>query len=258
MRMSKYGLIGFPLGHSFSGTYYTEKFEREKIRDVAYDLYPLKEIGEFPALIAGDPQLMGVNVTIPYKIAVMQYLDELSPEAAAIGAVNCIRIERDTVGSPRLTGFNTDVYGFEKSLRPLLTDRHSQALVLGNGGAAQAVCYALDRLSIAWKIVSRKPLAGAANQLGYHDLDEQVIGEHPLIINTTPLGTFPDVGQAPPIPYKFLGEQHLLYDLVYNPAETTFLKKGKEQGTMIKNGYEMLVLQAERNWEIWTGGASEI
>lgn len=252
MRLSKFGLIGYPLAHSFSKSYYLEKFEQEGIGQVEYDLFPLRQIEEFPGLVAGDPHLLGVNVTIPHKIEVMKYLDGLSPEAEAIGAVNCIRIERDKNGGIRMKGFNTDVYGFEQSLRPLLSDWHQQALVLGNGGAARAVCFALDKLGIGWNLVSRNPQRDIPHQLGYPDLDQKVLDQHLLIINTTPLGTFPQIEQAPDIPYELLGEKHLLYDLIYNPSETTFLRKGKMQGANVKNGYEMLVLQAERNWEIWT------
>jgi len=252
MRLSKFGLIGYPLEHSFSKSYYLEKFEREGIHHVEYDLFPLRQIEEFPDLLDDTPHLLGVNVTIPYKIEVMKYLDELSPEAEAIGAVNCIRIERAENGGIRMKGFNTDVYGFEQSLRPLLSNWHQQALVLGNGGAARAVCFALDKLDIAWNLVSRNPLGDLPNQLGYPDLDQKILDQHLLIINTTPLGTFPQIEQAPAIPYELLGEKHLLYDLIYNPSETTFLRKGKMRGAVVKNGYEMLVLQAEKNWEIWT------
>lgn len=258
MRLSKFGLIGYPLGHSFSKSYYLEKFEREGIQGVDYDLYPLETISDFPRLLAEDPLLLGVNVTIPYKIAVMNYLDALSPEAAAIGAVNCIRIERNAGGQAYLKGYNTDVFGFAQSLQPLLKDWHRRALVLGNGGAARAVCYALEHLGIEWRLVSRTPQkqqmdTGAPQlQLGYDELDQDIFEKHLLIINTTPLGTFPAIDQAPDIPYKWLGAQHLLYDLIYNPAETTFMSKGKAQGATVKNGHEMLILQAERNWDIWT------
>ncbi len=245
-----FGLIGFPLTHSFSKKYYDAKFERQQIADVGYDLYPITEIEAFPQLIAENPSLKGVNVTIPYKIAVMDYLQGLSPEAEAIGAVNCIRIERTGKQEPVLTGYNTDVYGFEASLKPLLRPWHTQALVLGNGGAAKAVIYALKRLSIAISIVSRTPQSG---QYAYERLDAAAMETHTLIINTTPLGTYPAVESYPDIPYQYIGDRHLLYDLVYNPAETTFLKKGKEHGATIKNGLEMLELQAERNWEIWNG-----
>lgn len=249
--MNKFGLIGFPLTHSFSKKYYDAKIEREQIPEVGYELYPIPDITDFPGLVEKDPQLVGVNVTIPYKIAVMRYLDQLSPEAEAIAAVNCIRIERENSGRPVLTGYNTDVYGFAESLRPLLKPHHDAALILGNGGAAKAVSFALAQLNIAHTVVSRSAGNG---QLAYEQLDAAVIGIHPLIVNTTPLGTYPDVMGCPDIPYDLLGERHLLYDLVYNPPETEFLKRGQAQGAAIKNGLEMLERQAERNWEIWNAG----
>lgn len=249
--MNKFGLIGFPLTHSFSKKYYDAKIEREQIPEVGYELYPIPDITDFPGLVEKDPQLVGVNVTIPYKIAVMRYLDQLSPEAEAIAAVNCIRIERENSGRPVLTGYNTDVYGFAESLRPLLKPHHDAALILGNGGAAKAVSFALAQLNIAHTVVSRSAGNG---QLAYEQMDAAVIGIHPLIVNTTPLGTYPDVMGCPDIPYDLLGERHLLYDLVYNPPETEFLKRGQAQGAAIKNGLEMLERQAERNWEIWNAG----
>ena len=246
--MKKFGLIGFPLAHSFSKKYYDAKIERQQITGVNYDLYAIPSIEAFPQLISNDPLLMGINVTIPYKITVMDYLDFLSPEAEAIAAVNCIRIERPDTGKPILTGYNTDVYGFAESLKPLLSARHTAALVLGNGGAANAVTFALNQLGITCTIVSRSAQAG---QYTYAQLNLSIIEGHPLIINTTPLGTYPAVTGCPDIPYEYLNEYHLLYDLVYNPQETEFLKRGRAKGATIKNGLEMLELQAERNWEIW-------
>lgn len=249
--MKKFGLIGFPLAHSFSKKYYDAKIERQQISGVGYDLYPIPDITDFPRLVEKDTQLMGINVTIPYKIAVMDYLDQLSPEAKAISAVNCIRIDRKDSDKPLLTGYNTDVYGFTESLKPLLQSHHHAALILGNGGAAKAVSFALGRLGIPHTIVSRSARKG---QLTYAQLDAAVIGIHPLIINSTPLGTYPDVMNCPNIPYGLLDDRHLLYDLVYNPPETEFLKRGKARGAVAKNGLEMLELQAERNWEIWNAG----
>ncbi|SEL42467.1 shikimate dehydrogenase family protein [Parapedobacter koreensis] len=246
--MKKFGLIGFPLSHSFSKKYYDAKIAREQLTGVGYELYAIPSIEAFPLLLANEPLLMGVNVTIPYKIAVMDYVDRLSAEAEAIAAVNCIRIERPDGGKPRLTGYNTDVYGFMESLRPLLQSGHKRALVLGNGGAAKAVVYALNQLGIGFSLVSRSPLSG---QYTYAQLNADIIAAHPLIINTTPLGTYPATADCPEIPYAHIGPQHLLYDLIYNPSETEFLKRGKAQGAATKNGLEMLELQAERNWEIW-------
>ncbi|SFC00879.1 shikimate dehydrogenase [Parapedobacter composti] len=248
--MKRFGLIGFPLTHSFSKKYYDSKIAEEQIPDVQYELFPIPAIEAFPRLVADDSLLMGVNVTIPYKIAVMDYLDHLSPEARAIDAVNCIRIERPHRGNTVLTGYNTDVFGFMESLKPLLRSSHRKALVLGNGGAAKAVTYALTLLGIPYTTVSRKPAEG---QYSYNQLDSIIMASHTLIINTTPLGTYPAVEGCPDIPYQHIGSEHLLYDLVYNPAETTFLKRGAARGASVKNGLEMLELQAERNWEIWNG-----
>lgn len=250
--MKQFGLIGFPLSHSFSKKYYIEKFEREGITGVEYELFPIASIDQFPHLIETHPALAGVNVTIPHKISVMQYLDHLSDEARAIDAVNCIQIQRQPGATPILTGYNTDVYGFEQSLKPLLRNHHSQALVLGNGGAAKAVFYALTRLGITYKVVSRTPGAG---QWGYDGLTPDIMDTHTLVINTTPLGTHPNVSECPDIPYTMLSDRHLLYDLVYNPAVTEFLRRGQNQGATTKNGLEMLELQAERNWEIWNAQA---
>lgn len=246
--MKKFGLIGFPLTHSFSKKYYDAKIKRERIANVQYGLYPIQTIDEFPDLLAGQPFLMGVNVTIPYKIAVMDFVQHLSPEAAAVNAVNCIRIERQGNTSPILTGYNTDVFGFMESLKPLLKPWHTKALVLGNGGAAKAVIHALKQLGISYAVVSRSAEHGTYT---YRQLDAAILARHLLIVNTTPLGTYPAIEGYPDIPYGHLGNQHLLYDLVYNPPETEFLKRGRVRGAAIKNGLEMLELQAERNWEIW-------
>lgn len=252
--MKQYGLIGFPLSHSFSKKYYLEKFERENITGVEYELYPIEQIEQLPELINGQPNLSGINVTIPHKISVMQYVDHLSDEARAIDAVNCIKIDRKPGKKPVLTGYNTDVYGFEQSLKPLLQPHHTHALVLGNGGAAKAVFYALSQLGITYTTVSRNP---TANQLGYRDLSPSVMDIHTLIINTTPLGTYPEVSTCPDIPYERISDRHLLYDLVYNPEITEFLRRGQAHGATTKNGLDMLILQAERNWEIWTGLTGE-
>ncbi|WP_437920117.1 shikimate dehydrogenase family protein [Sphingobacterium sp. LRF_L2] len=247
--MKKLGLIGFPLGHSFSKKYYLNKFEQESIVDVDYDLYPVENMSDFKALYQNDKEFCGFNVTIPHKRNVLDLIDELSPEAQAIHAVNCIKIERRT-GSLYLKGFNTDAYGFEFSLRPLLQEQHQTALVLGNGGAAQAVYYILKKLGISFKIVSRTKENG---DLTYEELTPAIVAENKLIINCSPVGTFPNINEAPQIPYESIGIDHLLYDLIYNPEETAFLRQGKARGAQTKNGYEMLVLQAEKNWQIWNG-----
>lgn len=247
----KLGLIGFPLGHSFSKKYYLEKLEKENIQGIDYNLYPLENIELFPSLFEKDKSFYGFNVTIPYKQAVIPYLDTLSEEAQAMQAVNCITIKwDDTNNRPLLKGYNTDAYGFEQSIKPLLNPSHTKALVLGNGGAAKAVCYALQKLGLAYKIVSRSKENG---DLTYDELIADSIAEHSVIINCSPIGTFPNTEQCPNIPYDCITAKHLLYDLIYNPEETLFLRKGKEAGAQTKNGYEMLVLQAEKNWEIWNG-----
>ena len=245
--MIKLGLIGYPLGHSFSKSYYNSKFEKEAIEGVHYDLYPLENMAAFHSLYNSDEAFRGFNVTIPHKQNVLSLLSELSPEASQIGAVNCITIERNN-GIAYLKGYNTDVYGFQKSLEPLLKPYHKKALVLGNGGAAKAVLFALKDLNIDYTIVSRSKDNG---DLTYDELTQEIIDTHNVIINCSPIGTYPNVDECPHIPYEFISEQHLLYDLIYNPEETLFLKKGKEKGAHTKNGYEMLVLQAEKNWEIW-------
>lgn len=244
--MKKLGLIGYPLGHSFSKKYYLEKFTKEGITDVNYDLYSMEDIREFEKLF-NNKDFYGVNVTIPHKINVLSYLNELSAEANAIQAVNCIQIKHQADG-PFLKGFNTDVYGFTESLRPLLENHHKKALILGNGGAAKAVEYALNTLNIEYKFVSRTK---TEQNLTYGELTDEILNEYLIIINCSPVGTFPNIEEAPQLTYHFIGERHLLYDLVYNPAETMFLKKGKINGAKVKNGLEMLELQAEKNWEIW-------
>jgi shikimate dehydrogenase len=243
--MRLFGLIGYPLAQSFSKRYFDEKFEKEGLTDCRFENFSIASINEFPGLLKSHPDLQGLAVTIPHKQSVLQYLDDVAAIPPGLKACNCMRIK-----DGRLIGYNTDHIGFEKSLSPLLQSHHSKALVLGNGGATAAAVYALDRLGISSIIVSRKPGNGAA--LSYNDIDESIILEHTLIINTTPLGMYPDTNTFPPIPYQFITTRHLLFDMVYNPAMTVFLQKGEAQGAIIKNGYEMLVLQAEENWRIWS------
>ena len=248
--MKLYGLIGYPLQHSFSAKFFNEKFSRENI-DAEYLNFEIEHIFELRKILVFNPHLKGLNVTIPHKEAVIAFLDEISPVAKEIGAVNVIKIERgfgDTYGY-KLTGHNTDYIGFKNSIAPLIQpELHRKALVLGTGGASKAVCKALDSLGIAWTYVSRNPKEGA---LTYDTLTPEIVAEHNVIVNTTPLGTFPNVEACPNIPYSALTSQHLLFDLVYNPSETTFLKKGKQIGATAKNGAEMLELQALAAWEIW-------
>jgi shikimate dehydrogenase len=245
--MRTFGLIGYPLSHSFSKLFFTEKFERELIRNTAYELFPIPEIAGLEDLL-GNPELAGLNVTIPYKVAVLPFVDELDPAAAEIAAVNCLKITHEADGR-KVKGYNTDAYGFEESLKPLLQEHHQRALILGDGGAASAVKYVLQKMGISYLSVLRKAMPGT---LQYVDVDEALLRSHTVIINTTPLGTFPNVDECPDIPYECLDAKHLAYDLVYNPEETLFLKMVKEKGGTIKNGLEMLELQAERSWEIWT------
>jgi shikimate dehydrogenase len=247
--MNQLGLIGYPLTHSFSKKYFTEKFEREGIENWQYELYPLAEIAELTHLLRGGKNevknLVGINVTIPYKEAVLPYLQALEAEAAEIGAVNCIKID----ANGHLKGYNTDVYGFERSLRELLGEaKPKRGLVLGTGGAAKGVFFVLKKMGIEPLYVSRN---GSNNGITYQDLTEEVMQRHDLIVNTTPLGMLPNVETVAPIPFKWVNVQHYLYDLVYNPIETMFLHLGKERGATVKNGMDMLYLQAEKGWEIW-------
>lgn len=246
--MKKYGLLGFPLSHSFSKGYFTEKFSKEGI-DAVYENFALPTISEFPQLLSSSPLLAGINVTIPYKQAVMAYLDALDPEAEAVGAVNVIRIERSPV--LRLIGYNSDVIGFRESIRPFVSAMGSaplKALVLGTGGASKAIVFGLKQLGIETLMVSRHSAPG---QITYDDLTPAHYKAYRIVVNTTPLGMSPNVDACPPIDYTRLGTEHLLFDAVYNPDKTLFLQKGEKQGSMIKNGLEMLHLQAEAAWAIW-------
>jgi len=242
-----FGLIGYPLSHSFSKKYFTEKFVREGISGCRYELFPIEAVDLVVDLQQQNSQLEGLNVTIPYKVAVIPFLDELEEAAAFIGAVNCISIQRKE-DRPFLKGFNTDAYGFEESLKPLLASHHQKALIFGNGGAAKAVKYVLQKLDIPFLVVTRAP---TANSIGYEDVTAEILQEYTVLINTTPLGMAPNVNSVPAIPYQFLDHRHLSYDLVYNPEETQFLQLSKERGAVTKNGMEMLELQAERSWTIW-------
>lgn len=241
--MRVFGLIGNPLTHSFSKKYFTQKFEAENIAGCRYELYPLDNIDQLPGLLQQEPALEGINITIPYKEQVLAYLDEQSPAVQQIKACNCIHIV-----DGKLVGHNTDVLGFQQSLQQQLQPHHTKALILGTGGAAKAVAFALEQLQLTYQYVSRRP---GDNTIGYEDLAPELMQSHTLIINTTPLGTYPDTEKAPPIPYTLLTDRHHLYDLVYNPAATLFLRKGKEQGAQVQNGADMLVIQAEESWKIW-------
>ncbi|CAG4988930.1 Shikimate dehydrogenase (NADP(+)) [Dyadobacter sp. CECT 9275] len=249
--MDLYGLIGFPLSHSFSKKYFTEKFEREGIKESSYDLYEMPTLDSLPSLLKSKADLKGLNVTIPHKKEVITYLDDLDEASAErIGAVNTIKVYAD--GSTK--GFNTDYYGFRQSLVEWLDKRgetcsNFKALVLGNGGAAKAVQVALQDLHVEFRLVSRQK---SEDSLLYEEITEDVLNEYLLIINTTPLGTYPKIEGCPSIPFQWIGSKHFLYDLVYNPAETSFLKNGAEKGAATLNGLKMLELQAEKAWDIWT------
>jgi shikimate dehydrogenase len=241
--MRKFGLIGLPLTHSFSKQFFTEKFEKEQITDCLYENYPLEKIEDLPALLAANRDIVGLNVTIPYKKDVVPFLTDAAPAVKKTGACNCIRID----GKKRV-GYNTDVIGFHLSLMPHLRVQHQQALILGTGGASAAVEFVLQQIAMPYLIVSRNP---GTNSIGYDQLSEDLMESHTLIVNTTPLGTFPAVETYPPIPYQYVTDQHFLYDMVYNPTETIFLKQGREKGATILNGMDMLIGQANASWDIW-------
>lgn len=246
--MQKYGLIGYPLKHSFSIGYFNEKFEAENI-DAQYVNFEIPDIRDFMEVIEENPNLCGLNVTIPYKEQVIPYLDELDKDTAKIGAVNVIKIIRLPKGKVKLVGYNSDIVGFTQSIEPLLQPHHTKALILGTGGASKAVFHGLDNLGIKATFVSRTKKSD--DILTYRELTPEIMQEHTVIVNTTPLGMYPKVDFCPDIPYEQLTPNHLLYDLLYNPNETLFMKKGKEQGAVVKNGLEMLLLQAFASWEIW-------
>ena len=240
--MRTYGLIGFPLTHSFSSKYFAEKFSREGITDCIYKNFPLENINEFPVLSKAET-LSGLNVTIPYKESVIEYLDELDQTVRAIGAVNCIKFTNG-----RAVGYNTDAYGFSESLKSFIGETKLKALILGTGGSSKAVAYSLDSIGIPYQSVSRTK---NSDNLTYPELTENIISSHKLIINTTPVGMFPNTIDAPTIPYQYLTSGHFLFDLIYNPEETLFLKQGSNYGAHTRNGLEMLQLQAEKSWTIW-------
>lgn len=245
--MDKYGLIGFPLGHSFSKSFFNEKFQNEGI-DAEYINFEIKGIDELPEVLATNPELRGLNVTIPYKEKVLSFLDYISVEARAIGAVNVIRVDHkgdDVV----LKGYNSDVIGFTKSIEPLLETFHRKALILGTGGASKAINYGLKSLGLETVLVSRFERPGT---IQYKDITPDVVKEYNVIVNCTPSGMFPHYDECPDLPYEALDNHNLLYDLIYNPDETLFMKKGRERGAQTKNGLEML-LQAFASWDFWNG-----
>ncbi|MCW2120096.1 shikimate dehydrogenase family protein [Flavobacterium sp. 7A] len=241
----RFGLLGKNISYSFSRGYFTEKFKTGNFEGCSYENFDLPDITTFPNIINdNNEEIKGINVTIPYKELVIQYLDKLSKKAAKIGAVNTIKITK----KGKLKGYNTDYYGFKKSLQPLLQPHHKKALILGTGGASKGVAFALGELGIAYTFVSRNL---KENTINYSQLNEETFKHYHIIINCTPVGTSPDIDACPAIPYDFFTQQHIAYDLIYNPAETTFLQKAKAKGAQIKNGLRMLELQAEKSWEIW-------
>lgn len=240
--MTKFGIIGYPLGHSFSKGFFTEKFARESI-NAQYLNFEIPDVAMLPDVLRNNPELRGLNVTLPHKQAVIPLLDEMSKEAKEIGAVNVIRI-RDG----RLKGFNSDIIGFTNSIKPLLMPHHKKALILGTGGASKAIRVGLNRLGIEWTYVSRSPREG---MITYEDITAETLQAYTVIVNCSPVGMFPNVAQAPDIPYDCLSDKHLLFDLVYNPEETLFMKKGRAEGATVKNGLEMLHLQAIASWDFW-------
>lgn len=243
--MPNFGLIGKNISYSFSKTHFTAKFENEEL-DYSYENFDIADISQFPSVLKNNTELLGLNVTIPYKEAIVPYLDELNPIAEEIGAVNTIKID----ASGKLIGHNTDYFGFQESIRPFIKSHHSKALILGTGGASKAVAYAFKNLDIMVDFVSRQPSENA--QFRYNNLTEVLVNSYPIIVNCTPIGTHPNVNECPDIPYDAVGQNHLLYDLIYNPIQTKFLICGEIKGATITNGFRMLELQAEKSWEIWS------
>lgn len=239
----KYGLIGKNISYSFSRGYFTEKFKKLDLNNHSYTNFDLLEIEEFEKLVPNDADIRGFNVTIPYKESIIPLLHELDAKANSIGAVNTIKVDKG-----KLIGYNTDVYGFEKSIVPFLKKHHKKALILGTGGASKAVAFVFKELNITSKFVSRNP---KKNEFSYDDLTEAIFDEYTILVNCTPLGTQPNIHQKPNILYQYISEKHLLFDLIYNPEKTAFLVEGERHGASISNGYRMLELQAEKSWEIW-------
>ena len=240
----RFGLLGRNISYSFSKGYFTEKFSDEVFAGNSYENFDISEINYFTELIKNNPDLNGLNVTIPYKEQVIPFLDKLSKKATLIGAVNTIKFTKNK----KLKGYNTDYYGFKKSLKPLLQEHHKKALILGTGGASKGVAFALDELGILYTFVSRE---AKENIIDYDLINATTFDNFQIIINCTPVGTSPNIEACPNIPYEFFTEKHIAYDLIYNPEETQFLKNAKKNGATIKNGYDMLIFQAEKAWKIW-------
>lgn len=246
--MKLYGLIGYPLEHSFSPAYFSRKFQREQI-DAQYRLFPLTSISQFPGLLESHPNLSGLNVTIPYKQKILSFISQLQGAAQTIRAVNTIAFPRADELNYTL-GFNTDAYGFRQAIQSKIKPHHRKALILGTGGSSRTVAYVLDQLQIQWLWVSRKP-SDSKHTISYCDLTAQLLKDFLVIVNTTPLGMYPRIQDKPDLPYDAIGEHHLLFDLIYNPSVTAFMEEGRNRGADTANGYRMLCLQAERSWELW-------
>lgn len=240
----RFGLLGRNIGYSFSKGFFTDKFKNENFENCTYENFDVEEISALTEIITDTADLTGLNVTIPYKEAVLPFLDKLSKKALLIGAVNTIKFTK----KGKLKGYNTDYYGFKKSIEPLLLEHHKKALILGTGGASKAVAFALKELNIAYTFVSRK---ASENTIDYEGVNASTFDNYQIIINSTPIGTSPDINLFPLIPYKYFTDKHIAFDLIYNPVETQFLKKAKKNGSQIKNGSEMLIYQAEKAWKIW-------
>ncbi len=245
--MRKFGLIGFPLGHSFSKEYFTEKFARENITDSCYENYPIGSIGKICRIISDNPELCGLNVTIPYKTAILRYVDQMDQAVTEVGAANVLKIRKINT-KIRITAFNSDITGIKDSLSHYVTANTKKALILGTGGSCRAVAYTLRKMGIEIIKVSR---SRSSDALSYNEITPGIIRDTDIIINTTPLGMYPDISSSPAINYDLLNEKHILFDLVYNPELTTFLKMGQERGCRIINGLKMLYSQADKSWEIW-------
>jgi shikimate dehydrogenase len=245
--MEKYGLLGLSLGHSFSKTYFNQKFESEHI-DAEYVNFEIPAIKELKNIVKENPDLRGLNVTLPYKTAVIPLLDDIDEDAGLIGAVNVIAFGKGSFGKRRLKGYNSDILGFRQSIEPLLGETHRKALILGTGGASKAVFQGLKQLGVASTFVSRTPKDFC---ITYGEITPRILDQYRVIVNTTPVGMYPRIDNCPDIPYHLLTPGHLLYDLLYNPDETLFMQKGRKQGATVKNGLEMLLLQAFASWEIW-------
>lgn len=244
MESKKYGLLGKNISYSFSKKYFTEKFSNQLFADCSYENFDIESIAEFPILLKNNLDIKGLNVTIPYKESILPYLDKLSKKATLIGAVNVVRYTKNGL----LKGYNSDYYGFKKSIQPLLQPHHKKALILGTGGASKAVAFALDELNIYYTFVSRE---ASDKTITYDRINATTFDNFQIVINCTPLGTSPNIEEFPPIPYHFFTDKHLAFDLIYNPEESAFLRKAKKRGATIKNGFEMLIFQAEKAWEIW-------